>query len=97
MNINIPTPSKLDKIQQDQDEAMFVKVVDSLIQTLTRQYVTGSTVDTTIATSLVNERVIRRTVKEFDERNWIVHFGNVQSDQREGNFYNVRIQAKAGR
>lgn len=97
MSINIPTPNELDSIQQSQDDAVFRKVVDYIVKTLDREYVTGSAVDMTISVSLVNGRIIQRVIREFDEKNWIVHFGNVQSDQREDNFYNVRIQAKAGR
>lgn len=95
--MNIPTPTELDRIQEGQDNSMFREVVDSIIQTLTRQYVTGSAVDTNIAASLVNERIIRRVINEFEGKNWIVHFGPIQGDQREGNFYSVRIQAKTGR
>ena len=94
--IKIPTPTELNSIQEAKDESFFKQVVEILISRLQWLYVNGGTVSVNITASLVNERIIKRVIKEFGEKDWIVHFGPIQDDQRDGDFYSVRIQAKTG-
>lgn len=90
--MEIPTPQELRQQQEASDEGTFNQVVNSLTETLRRQYVTGH-VDTTIDASLVNERVQRRIVSIFAKRGWAVHFGRMKNSPRDGSYYEVRIQA----
>lgn len=92
--MEIPTPDELNKQQEEADTGAFNQVVNAIAETLRRQYVANAgPVDTTIAASLVNERVQRRIVSTFAKKGWSVHFGKLVSDQREGSYYEVRIQA----
>jgi len=94
--MEIPTPEELRQQQEASDEGAFNQAVNALTETLRRQYVADAgPVDTTIAASLANERVMRRIASTFAKKGWTVHFGRMISDQRDGNYYEVRIQANA--
>lgn len=94
--MEIPTPQELNQQQENQDESAFNQAVTALTENLRRQYVANAgPVDTTIAASLVNERVQRRIVSTFAKKGWAVHFGRMIPDQRDGDYYEVRIQANA--
>ena len=94
--MEIPTPEELNQQQEAADEGAFNQAINALTETLRRQYVANARpVDTTIAASLVNERVQRRIISTFAKKGWTVAFGRMMSDQRDGNYYDVRIQANA--
>lgn len=96
--MEIPTPDELNKQQEEADTGAFNQVKFALAETLRREYIANAgPVDTTIAASLLNERVRRRVISEFSKKGWSVHFGERNSDQRDGDYYKVRIQANPTR
>lgn len=94
--MEIPTPEELNQQQENQDDGAFNQAVAALTETLRRQYVANNgPVDTTIVAYLANERVQRRIISTFSKKGWTVAFGRMIPDQRDGDYYEVRIQANA--
>lgn len=93
--MEIPTPEELKQQQENQDESAFNQAVTALSENLRRQYVGEGPVDTTIVASLVNKRVQKKIISAFYNKGWILVFMKMVPDQRDGDYYEVRIQAQS--